>query len=106
MNQSVSWFMSFLCFVAVSQFAAVFSPSFREFGGGCCIVVGPRVPRCLRNLFGATTLGCPPSQEQWQMKVYRDPLLKNVIILVVTVPGRGDNPTTTTLKIYVKLAPG
>ena len=32
---------------------------------------------------------------QWQMKVYRDPLLKNKIILVVTVPGQGDNPTFT-----------
>ncbi len=35
-------------------------------------------------------LGCPPSQ--WQMKVYRDPLLKHIIILVVTVTGQGDNP--------------
>ena len=27
------------------------------------------------------------------MKVYRDPLLKHIIILVVTVNGQADNPT-------------
>ena len=37
-------------------------------------------------------LGCP-SQQQWQLNVYRDPkLYKNIIILVVTVTGQGHNP--------------
>ena len=38
------------------------------------------------------TLGVAPSQQQWEMKVYRDPPTKNIIILVVTVTGRGATP--------------
>ena len=40
-------------------------------------------------------LGCGPLTGcQWQMKVYRDSQfpIKNVIILVVTVTGKGDHP--------------
>ena len=33
---------------------------------------------------------------QWQVKVYRGPLLKTVIILVVTVTGSGGSPSTNT----------
>ena len=43
-----------------------------------------------------STLACPPSQYQWQMKVYRDPLLENIVILVVIgILGRGGNPRNT-----------
>ena len=33
---------------------------------------------------------------QWQAKVYRDPLLKTVINLVMTVAGSGGSPSTNT----------
>ena len=44
-------------------------------------------------------LGCPPFPVIVEMKVYRGSLLKNVIILVVTVTGWGDHPN------YIQLLP-
>ena len=42
-----------------------------------------------------------PSQKQWEMMVYRDPLLKNVTILVVTVIERGPHAKYTCTPIFM-----
>lgn len=46
------------------------------------------------------TLGVSPSQ-QWEMRVYRDPLLRNVTTLVVAVIERGPQPKDACTPIFI-----
>ena len=53
----------------------------------------PRITVLRQGIF---TLGCPPSQDAWGKWMFRlGSPTKNVIILVVIVTGRGDNPNLT-----------
>ena len=51
-------------------------------------------------LLGRDTLGVAPPSSSGKMKVYRDVLLKNVMILVLTVTARGPYPRDTS-DLYV-----